>query len=266
MSAIIHHGDCIEVMSSMPAESVDAIVTSPPYAEQRKSTYGGIPEADYPAWTVAWMAEARRLLKPNGSVIINISPHIHDGQMSDYVLRTRLALRSSGWHEIDEIVWHKTDAMPTGRPNKPRRSWESLLWFAPSRRPYSDAKANGWPTKRDTDVQRFGQHTRRKDWDHYKRTASTTPKITRCSNVLTLAKGNASTGHPAPYPAALAEWCGRLICPPGGTILDPFSGSASTGVAALRNGWNYIGIDAVAEYVEMSRIRLESEMQDEDAA
>jgi DNA modification methylase len=74
--------------------------------------------------------------------------------------------------------------------------------------------------------------------------------------------GNSSKSgvdHPAPFPWQLAEWCGKLICPPGGTILDPFSGSASTGVAALRNGWTYIGIDAVEEYINMSRARLEGE-------
>src|SRR5690625_6852886 len=89
----LYTGDCADVMAALPAESVDSIVTSPPYAMQRKSTYGGIPEAEYPAWAVAWMAEARRILKPTGSVIINISPHIKNGNLSDYVLRTRLALR-----------------------------------------------------------------------------------------------------------------------------------------------------------------------------
>jgi DNA modification methylase len=73
------------------------------------------------------------------------------------------------------------------------------------------------------------------------------------------ADSNGLNDHPAPFPPALAEWVGKLICPPGGTILDPFSGSGSTGVAAVRNGWDYIGIDAVSEYVEMSRLRLAHE-------
>jgi DNA modification methylase len=64
------------------------------------------------------------------------------------------------------------------------------------------------------------------------------------------------SNHPAPYPPALAEWVGKLICPQGGTILDPFSGSASTGVACIRNGWDYIGIEAMPEYAAMSRKRL----------
>lgn len=119
MSFELHQGDCIKVMRSMPAESVDSIVTSPPYAEQRKSTYGGIPEADYPAWTVAWMTEAWRVLKPNGSVLINIRPHVRNGQISDYVLRTRLALRESGWAEIEELIWDKKGGAPMGHTGRP---------------------------------------------------------------------------------------------------------------------------------------------------
>lgn len=265
MSAEILHGDCVEVMASLPAESVDAIVTSPPYAEQRKSTYGGIPEADYPAWTVAWMAEAWRVLKPNGSVLINIRPHIKNGQISDYTLRTRLALREAGWNEVDELIWHKPNAMPTGSPRKPKRSWESLHWFAKHGQPWSDAKANGTPAT-DPHRPRWNNNAaERNGWDHsIKGAGGGTPLISRCQNVVTLPKVGGGTrqfmDHPAPFPPALAEWCGKLICPPGGTILDPFSGSASTGVAAIRNGWDYIGIDAVAEYVEMSRKRLDAEV------
>jgi DNA modification methylase len=259
MSYELHHGNCIDVMRTLPAESVDAIITSPPYAMQRKYTYGGVLEGEYPRWTVAWMAEAWRVLKPNGSVIINIRPHIKNGQISDYTLRTRLALRKAGWNEVDELIWHKTNAMPTGRPNKPRRSWESLHWFAKHGRPYCDAKANGRPSSRATAVQDTGQHVRHLDWDHYNRTAQTTPSVARSTDVVSMSKGNETTGHPAPVPVPLAEWLGNLVCPPGGTILDPFSGSASTGVAALRNGWDYIGIDAVKEYVDMSRERLEGE-------
>ena len=84
-------------------------------------------------------------------------------------------------------------------------------------------------------------------------------------SVRLAADSDGTTDHPAPFPWQLAEWCGKLITPPGGTILDPFNGSASTGVAALRNGWNYIGIDAVPEYIEMSGRRLDHEAGKEAA-
>lgn len=258
MSYTLHHGDCIDVMRTLPAESVDAIVTSPPYAEQRKTTYGGIPEKDYPEWTVAWMAESRRLLKPDGSVIINISPHKSNGGLSDYVLRTRLALRGASWTELDEIVWHKLDAMPTGSPSRPRRSWESLLWYGEHGRSFGSPKANGTPTTEAARKRFYKSTADQQGWAHSISGGNTLTTISRCPNIVTMAKVNNREGfdHPAPFPWQLAEWCGRLICPPGGTILDPFNGSASTGVAAIRNGWDYIGIDAVQEYIDMSEQRL----------
>lgn len=265
MTYELHHGDCIEVLASMPAESVDAIVTSPPYAEQRKSTYGGIPEKDYPAWTVAWMSEARRVIKPNGSVIINISTHARGGQLSDYVLRTRLAVRDAGWLELDEMIWWKSFTLPSAPHHKPQRSWESLLWYAVTAKPWTDPLADGNHDVRKIDSNAYGRTTAaNRKWDHYDRGGSRAQvKAAKRKNIVKMSPGGFGEAsdypHPAPFNPELAGWCGRLICPPGGTILDPFSGSASTGVAAIRNGWNYIGIDAVQEYVDMSRRRLDAE-------
>ena len=267
----LYAGDCADVMAGLQAESVDAIVTSPPYAMQRKTTYGGIPEAEYPAWTVRWMNEARRVLKPDGSVIINIRPHIKGGVISDYVLRTRLALRDDGWAELEELIWHKKGGAPLGSTRRPRRSWESLLWYGKHGGAYSAPKAAGPMTTR---VGLTPGGRGRGDYVGDKHRNGNVPPpepvAARVSDVATLStrlneKSNGLNDHPAPFPWQLAEWCGRLITPPGGTILDPFNGSASTGVAALRNCWNYIGIDAVPEYIEMSSKRLDREAGKEAA-
>jgi DNA modification methylase len=256
------HGDCIDVMRSLPSESVDAVFTSPPYAMQRKATYGGVPESDYPAWTVAWMSEARRLLKPDGSVVINIRPHIKGGQISDYVLRTRLALRESGWVELEELIWHKKGGAPLGSTQRPRRAWESLLWYGKHGQAFSAPKEAGTLTTRiGLSGGRAGAHIGSKQFNA---NGSKLLGLARVADIVSIstrlnADSNGLNDHPAPFPPALAEWVGKLICPPGGTILDPFSGSGSTGVAAVRNGWDYIGIDAVSEYVEMSRLRLAHE-------
>ena len=264
--AQLYVGDCAEVMAALPAESVDAVVTSPPYAMQRKSTYGGIPEKDYPAWTVAWMNEARRVLKPDGSVIINIRPHIKAGQISDYVLRTRLALRENGWNECEELIWHKPGSMPMGSKYRPRRSWESLLWYAKHGNPHSAPKANGREgVLINTGKAREGDHV--SAGQKYGAKLEGRSRVADVVSISTAAneRDNGLNTHPAVFPPDLAEWCGRLITPPGGTILDPFNGSASTGVAALRNGWNYIGIDAMPEYIEMSGRRLDYEAGKEAA-
>ena len=174
----------------------------------------------------------------------------------------------SGWAELEELIWHKKGGAPLGSTRRPRRSWESLLWFGKHGKAYADPKGAGPltvhvgltpgsrgrgeylnPSQRNTNV-RLPE-----------------PVRARVSDVAVLStrlneKSNGLNDHPAPFPWQLAEWCGKLIIPDGGTILDPFSGSASTGVAAIRNGWNYIGIDSSEEYVSMSARRLEAAQLD----
>jgi site-specific DNA-methyltransferase (adenine-specific) len=258
----IFHGDCAEVIASLPDRSVDCVVTSPPYAEQRATTYGGVPESDYPDWTVRWMDPLKRVLKPRGSVIINIRPHVHKGVISDYTLRTRLLLRSSGWSELDELIWVKPDAMPTAPNSRPRRSWESLHWFGLGADAYADPTANGVRFHG-----KFGQidpKATRLGWKHGAQGSSSMKSETsRCRDWTDVAvssdRATRVDDHPAPYPTKLAAWCIRLICPPGGTVLDPFSGSGSTGVAAIQEGRRYIGIDMAEEYAAMSARRVAKE-------
>jgi site-specific DNA-methyltransferase (adenine-specific) len=259
----IYHGDAAEVIATLPDASVDCVVTSPPYAEQRATTYGGIPEADYPAWTVGWMEPLRRVLKPRGSVIVNIRPHVKGGQISDYTLRTRLALREAGWLELDELIWFKPAAPPLGHKFRPRRSWESLHWFGSSGDVWCDPRANGNPSGRIG----FDEGNGHK---HGWLQGGGSPHVegrSRCPDVAVFSVGSAvgvfaeggETPHSAPYPPRLAAWCIRLVCPPGGTVLDPFSGSGSTGVAALQEGRRYVGIDLAEEYAAMSARRVAKE-------
>src|SRR5208282_4535081 len=89
------HGDCISTLSDLyhsHGEFADLIITSPPYAEQRKKTYGGIPEKDYPDWMLSVVRAAMKVLKPSGSFVLNIKEHVNDGVRSLYVLETTLLL------------------------------------------------------------------------------------------------------------------------------------------------------------------------------
>jgi site-specific DNA-methyltransferase (adenine-specific) len=250
---LIVHGDCLEVMARMEANAFDAVVTSPPYAMQRAKQYGGVAEKEYPAWTVAWMAEAHRLLVPSGSVIINIREHVKDGQLSDYVHRTRLALREWGWFEWDELIWVKKTSAPIGHPNRPRRSWERLLWFGKSRQGYCNPKANGKDSQR---VGRSGSKQAIRLGYENKVTGSLRDGVARSKDYIETCPSRDSL-HPAAYPVDLASWCIKLITPTGGHILDPFCGSGSTGKAATLEGFQFTGIEQDAAYCEIARARIE---------
>ncbi|MCD0446472.1 site-specific DNA-methyltransferase [Glycomyces sp. A-F 0318] len=233
----LHCGDALDVLPRLTPRSVDCIVTSPPYAEQRKADYGGVHERIYPTWLADRLDAAKPALTDRASVAIVIRPHIRGGQLSDYVLRTRLELRERGWVEVDEWIWDKGSGMPTAPNDRPRRSWEHILWFAPSRtRPWCDPRANGRPQTQPFKVE--GRLFRNGYGRHKLRTAPYVPHpIARGIDLARIRLGQNITGdevaHPAPFPPALAAWIIRYVCPPGGRVLDPFAGSGSTGLAAL---------------------------------
>src|ERR1039457_6220008 len=140
---VIICGDAATLISTLPDCSVNLCLTSPPYAMQRKRQYGGVLETDYPKWMCRVMAALRPKLTHDGSVLIVIRSHVRDGVVSDYVLRSRLALREDGWKECEELIWLKPDAPPLGSKDRPRRTWENILWFSKTPKPYIDLRAAG---------------------------------------------------------------------------------------------------------------------------
>lgn len=263
----VYQGECIEVMLSMPEASVDAVMTSPPYAEQRKSTYGGIPERDYPAWTVEVFQAMRHILRPGGFVFWNISPHVRHGQLADYMLHTRLALRSAGWLEHDELVWVKPDKMPTGKAAWPVRAWESVHWFSMSTHPRIDATRNGnyitdeYRKAKEGTRSPFQGRDARVGWDHLgKGTGLMSNDFSRGKNwkrVTVSSHENRDIDHPALFPLELARWMVRFLEPgPEATILDPFAGSGTTLEAALMEGYHAVGIERESEYLDLIERRM----------
>lgn len=250
----LHSGDCREVLRSIESESVDLVVTSPPYADKRDQHYQTVSERDYPEWTVGWMDEVRPTLKLGASVAMVIRPHIRHGQLSDYMLRTRLALRDAGWIEYEELIWHKVCGMPVGRTDYPRRTWESIHWFGVSSHPFVDAKANGQLSDRIG----FNSGKGEGQYIHGLGQSDMVAGTARCADVARVALGHneASIDHPAIYPVPLAEWIIRLLSPPDGTVLDPFMGSGSSAIAAMKQGRNFIGIELEQKYVELAQGRL----------
>ena len=125
----IIHGDCLEIMSGIPTDSVDLVVTSPPYADRRKKQYGGLPADKYADWFMPRAAEMQRILKPRGSLVINVKENVIGGQRAMWVIDTILMMRDSGWLWIEEYVWRKTTSYPGKWPTRFRDGWERCLHF-----------------------------------------------------------------------------------------------------------------------------------------
>ena len=253
-------GNCISLASQFTKESLNLLATSPPYAEQRAKQYGGIPPEQYPQWTVDWCNAYRDVLTPDGSIAIVIRANIHKGQISDYVLHTRLAMRAAGWIEAEELIWIKPDSPPLGHTGRPRRAWENILWFSKSTHPFCDTRANG------TLSNRVGFESVKGVGDYKCGTSPARRGIARCRDYVEVGTGavdkSPENTHPAQFPEKLAMWLIRLLCPKDGAVLDPFVGSGTTLVACeeLNQSENYLlryyGIDTVEEYCEIARNRL----------
>ena len=257
-------GDCLDVLRTLPSERVDLIVTSPPYADQRASTYGGVSADDYVDWFLPRAEQFLRVLKPSGSLVINIKEKVVDGERHTYVLELILALKKQGWLWTEEYVWHKRNCFPGKWPNRFRDAWERCLHFTREKRfkmnqdavmvPMGDWASTRLKTLGANDVRRhdsqvgnaFGKNIA--NWQGRDRAYPT--------NVLHLATECGNKGHSAAFPQALPRWFIELFTDPGDTVLDPFAGSGTTLAVALALGRNALGVELAPAYVARCRETL----------
>ncbi len=262
----IHHGDALEVLKTIDSDSVDLIFTSPPYADQRKKTYGGIAPDDYVDWFLPAAAELQRVLRPQGSFVLNIKERIVQGERHTYVLELILALRQQGWLWTEEFCWHKKNCYPGKWPNRFRDSWERCLQFNRQRKftmyqeavmvPMGDWAKSRLKSLSETDRLRDESRVQSgfgKNVSNWEARAKAYP-----TNVLHMATECNNVGHSAAFPVPLPAWFIQLFTRPGDVVLDPFIGSGSTAVAAKGLGRHYLGIDNVRDYCEIAQERVAS--------
>lgn len=260
----LYAGDCREKLRSLPDESVDLIFTSPPYADQRKNTYGGIHPDDYVEWFLPVSEQLLRVLKPTGTFVLNIKEKVVNGERSTYVLELILSMRKQGWLWTEEFIWHKKNCYPGKWPNRFRDAWERLLQFNKSRKFHMYQEAvmvpmGNWAKNRlrnlsETDKMRdnsrvgsgFGKNI--SNWLNREMAYPT--------NVLHLATECSNKNHSAAFPEELPEWFIKLFTQEGDTVLDPFMGSGTTLLVANRMRRHAVGIEIVPEYVEMVKRQL----------
>lgn len=248
---MLYCGDCRTVLHRVEDNSIDLIFTSPPYANQRKNTYGGIHPDRYVEWFLPISKQLLRVLKPTGTFILNIKENVTNGERGTYVLELILALRKQGWLWTEEFMWHKKNSFPGKWPNRFRDSWERLLQFNKTKKfnMYQEAvrvPIGDWSKPRlqnlsKNDKQRFESKVGNKfgcavaNWANRDKVYPT--------NVLHLATECGNRGHSAVFPKALPEWFIKLFTLPGDIILDPFMGSGTTNLVARDMSRKSIGIE-----------------------
>jgi len=260
----IFHDDCRNVLPALPGQSFDLIVTSPPYADRRAKTYGGVKPDDYVEWFLTIAQELQRVLKPTGSFILNIKEPAINGERHTFVLELILELRKQGWFWTEEYCWHKKNSYPGKWPNRFRDGWERCLHFTISKKfaMYQEAvmvPMGDWANSRlkklsETDKQRdnskvgsgFGKNI--SNWVER--------EMAYPDNVLHMATECSNRGHSAAFPVSLPAWFIQLFTKPGDTVLDPFIGSGTTAIACQHLNRHFVGCEVNAEYFEIANQRL----------
>lgn len=249
-------GDCRNELKILPDNSIDLIFTSPPYADSRKNTYGGISPEKYVDWFLPISAELLRVLKPTGTFVLNIKEKVVSGERHTYVIELILEMRKQGWLWTEEFIWHKKNSYPGKWPNRFRDSWERLLQFNKDRHfhmyqeevmvPMGDWAGRRLKNLSETDKVRdpskvgsgFGK--RIANWIGREKAYPT--------NVLHMATETKNRNHSAVFPEDLPEWFIKLFTQKSDCVLDPFMGSGTTVFVAQRLERNAIGIEILAEY------------------
>ncbi len=257
-------GDCKDALKEVPDCSVDLIVTSPPYADSRKNTYGGIPPDEYVAWFLPMSKEFLRVLKPSGTFILNIKERVENGERHTYVLDMIKELRNQGWIWTEEFIWHKKNTHPGKWPNRFRDAWERCLQFNKTKNfnmyqeevmvPIGDWSKTRLKNLSKTDLSRA---TSRVGSGFGKKISNWVGKSkVYPPNVLYLATECGNKNHSAVFPVELPAWFIRLFTREGDLILDPFAGSGTTAVACHRLKRNYLMVDIAPEYKKIAEERL----------
>lgn len=264
IQALIEQGDCLDVLKKYPDNFFDLIVTSPPYADSRTKTYGGIKPDEYVEWFLPRSEQFLRVLKPTGTFILNIKERVVDGERHTYVIELILSMRKQGWLWTEEFIWHKKNCHPGKWPNRFRDAWERCLQFNKSRHfnMYQEnvmVPMGKWADTRlkhlgPNDIIRFESQVGSGFGKNIANWVGRT--MAYPTNVLHIATETGNKNHSAAFPRALPEWFIKLFTKEGDWVLDPFVGSGTTCEVAQKLHRNSVGIDIIPEYVEMARKRV----------
>lgn len=260
----IYNDDCLNMLKELPDNSVNLIVTSPPYADNRKQTYEGVPISKYVNWFLPISQELFRVLRSDGSFVLNIKERVQNGERGTYVLELILEMRKQGWLWTEEYMWHKKNCYPGYWHNRFRDAWERCLHFTKEKKfkmnqqnvmiPIGDwsktrlAKLSKTDKIRDNSKVGSGFGKNVSNW--------TGKKLVYPTNVLHMATECGNRGHSASFPISLPTWFIKLFTNVNDIVLDPFMGVGTTAIACRNIQRHYVGMEISEKYYHMSMENL----------
>jgi DNA modification methylase len=273
--------DSLPWLSAIPADSVDLVITSPPYALEFKKEYGNVAKDKYVEWLKPFGVEIRRVLKPQGSFVLNIGGSYNQGSptRSLYHFKALLMLcEQVGFHLAQECFWYNPAKLPspaewvTVRRQRVKDSVEYVWWLA--KQPFPKANNRRVLTEYSADMKRLlkrGYRPKQRPSGHVITAKFGSDQGGAIpSNVIERGNNESNSGyiracaqagykaHPARFPRALPEFFIKLLTDEGDIVVDPFAGSNMTGATAESLGRRWLAAEIKEGYLLASRVRFAS--------
>lgn len=274
-------GNSLEILAAMPARSVDLVMTSPPFALQKKKRYGNVSPEEYCDWFRPFADQIARVLRKRGSLVLDIGGSWTRGEPSRTLYQFELLLDLCGDHGpfclAQEFYWYNPSKMPapaqwvTIERIRVKDSVNTIWWLSKTPRPHADNRRVLKPYSASMEAllkrgynkgRRPSGHVVSSKWSK-RHKGAIPPNLITASNTrsndayLEACREHGLEIHPARFPEELPEFFIKFLTKPGQLVLDPFAGSNVTGSVSERLGRKWLAIDLREEYVLGSAYRFE---------
>ena len=272
-----YHADAISVLRRLPDESVSLVLTSPPFALRRQKEYGNVSATEYVEWFLPFAEEIHRILRPNGSFVLELGGAWNPGSGTRSLYQYELILKLAPlFHVAQDFYWYNPSRLPTPaewvtiRRTRVKDAVNPIWWLSKTTEPQADNRKvlkpysksmlrllkDGYKVASRPSQHDIGPHFGKDNGGAIPPNLLEIPNTRSNDEYLHLCRAKGLTIHPARFPPGVPEFFVKFLTEPGQLVLDPFAGSNVTGQVAERLGRSWLSIELNGDYVAGSRVRF----------
>jgi DNA modification methylase len=272
-----YHADALDVLRQLPSDSVSLVLTSPPFALRRQKAYGNVPASDYVEWLWPFALEIYRVLRPDGSFVLELGGAWNPGRGTRSLYQYELILRlCSRFHLAQDFYWFNPSRLPTPaewvtiRRTRVKDAVNALWWLSKTESPQADNRRvlrpysrsmqrllrDGYKVAMRPSQHEIGPHFRRDNGGAIPPNLLTVPNTRSNDDYFRRCREAGLPIHPARFPPPVPDFFIRFLTEPRQLVLDPFAGSNTTGHVAEVLGRSWISSEINADYVAASQLRF----------
>jgi site-specific DNA-methyltransferase (cytosine-N4-specific) len=278
-----YQADALDVLRGLPTDSVSLVMTSPPFGLRRKKAYGNVPPEEYVAWFLPFAEEIHRILRPDGSFVMELGGAWNSGSGTRSLYQYELMLRLTKiFFLAQDFYWYNPSRLPTPaewvtvRRTRVKDAVNMVWWLSKTRDPQADNRRvlrpysrsmqrllkDGYKAARRPSQHDISRHFQRDNGGAIPPNLLTIPNTRSHDDYLKRCRAAGLPIHPARFPPEVPDFFIRFLTEPRQLVLDPFAGSNVTGQVAESLDRSWLSIELSADYVAGSMLRFPNAVAD----